>query len=394
MNKNTNPWLLIVDDDEKNLYSTKRILEELNINIETVLSGVEALKSIVSRNYFLILMDVQMPGMSGFETASLIRCNKNYKGLPIIFQTAINKEDEYVLRGYKEGAVDYLFKPINPSILVSKVKVFLDLFNTKIEVAESHRELAHKKELETINKQLEDKIKELADYDVIVAHDLQGPLNNIKEFIQCLKEEAGSELNGVALGFLNRIEVNSTRAVEFVGSLLQYSNADKVDTIKTEFNFTECIEKSVSNLETIIIAKHAQINYTDIPSKLLGVPLKIQQVFQNLLSNGLKYQPKNVRPKIVIYERNQGNIKLDHKEIIVEDNGIGFSQEYAEVIFSPFKRLHRHDEFEGSGVGLATCKKIIDFHGWGIKAESEIGKGSKFIISIPLAPIDFKPAMN
>lgn len=144
MKNNELPWLLLVDDDEKNLYSTKRVLDELDINIFTVTSGEEALKAILNIDFFLILMDVQMPGMDGFETTSLIRGNKKFKNIPIIFLTAISKQDKYIDIGYNEGAVDYLFKPVDSHILSSKVKVFLELH-------------LYKKELELLNEELKSK---------------------------------------------------------------------------------------------------------------------------------------------------------------------------------------------------------------------------------------------
>ena len=131
MTEDNRPCILLVDDDERNLHSTKRVLEDLDVCIQTENSGEKALRAIVNREFFLILMDVQMPGMDGFETVSLIRGNDNYKDIPIIFMTAINKDDKYVENGYEEGAVDYLFKPINSNILKSKIKVFLDLYVTK-----------------------------------------------------------------------------------------------------------------------------------------------------------------------------------------------------------------------------------------------------------------------
>lgn len=144
------PWLLAVDDNERNLYSTKRILEDLDINIQTAGSGEEALQAIVNKDFFLILMDVQMPGMNGFETVSLIKGSKNYQDIPIIFMTAISKEGTYVETGYDKGAVDYLFKPVNPHTLYCKIKVFIELY-------------LYRKELENKNRELEILSKELAE---------------------------------------------------------------------------------------------------------------------------------------------------------------------------------------------------------------------------------------
>ncbi|MBT5953307.1 response regulator [bacterium] len=171
---NNLPWLLIVDDDLNNLHSTKRVLESLKINIHTAISGEDALKAIIQREFFLILMDVQMPEMDGFETTSLIRGNKNYRDIPIIFLTAISKEKSYVEAGYKEGAIDYLFKPVNPLILVSKIKIFLDYYLIKQELSRSN--------------------EELNSFASVVAHDLKEPLRKILFYAGQLQNKKG-EIN-------------------------------------------------------------------------------------------------------------------------------------------------------------------------------------------------------
>lgn len=155
------PSLLVVDDNEKNLYATKRVLEILDIDIDVVQSGNEALKAIVNQDYFLILMDVQMPDMDGFETVSLLRGNESYRHIPVIFLTANMKQQDALIAGYNEGAVDYLFKPIEPVILLSKVKVFLELKLARLELEQlassdvltglSNRNMFHSFEERTLN---------------------------------------------------------------------------------------------------------------------------------------------------------------------------------------------------------------------------------------------------
>ncbi len=355
------PWLLLVDDDEKNLHSTKRILENIPINVYTAFSGEEALKAILSNDFFLVLMDVQMPDMNGFETASYIRGNDNYKNIPIIFATAISKEDEFVFTGYEEGAVDYLFKPLNPHTLICKVKVFLNLYNQRIE--------------------LERKNEELKIYDYMVAHDLSAPLVSIHNYVKLIKMTSKVALDEKSNRYLDKITNNTNRANQLIKDILTFSKANKTGELKKDISIKKCVEDALSNLQVIIDDNSAQVILENLERSVFCVPIKIQQLFQNLISNAIKYQKPGSSPVVkIVLEKVDSPEGL---EIKIIDNGIGFPQEKANEVFSPFKRLITHDEYEGSGIGLATCKRIADFHGWRIKAESEVGKGSMFIVFVP-----------
>lgn len=356
------PALLIVDDNGKNLYSTKKVLGELDINIHTASSGEAALREIVNQEFFLVLMEVHMPGMNGIETSSLIRGNENHKDVPIIFLTATVREDAFVQAGYGTGAVDFLFTPIDSHILLSKTRVFLEAY--------------------LIRKELERKNQELKIYDHMVAHDLKGPLSNIREMARLLKKKMAGKTEEDERYRFDRIIDNSVRAIEMIDSLLAFSEADSTDDLKEVISLRECIDGAVSNLKLVILEKNATLQLSGLEKRIDCVPVKVQQLFQNLISNALKYQLTDNRPEIKIFSVPADD--PDFLNIIVEDNGIGFPQEQCVAIFSPFARLHGRSEYEGSGIGLATCKRIAEFHGWKIRTESEEGKGSRFIVSISI----------
>jgi|GEM_PF-1988652 len=361
MNNNSKPWLLVVDDKKENIYAMERVLEGLDIKIQSVCSGEDALKAIINKRFFLILMDVNMPGMDGFETATLIRGNDNYKHIPLIYLTAKDFCEEDHLFGYSTGAVDYIYKPVNSNILNAKIKVFLDLYN-KTEA-------------------LSDRIDELNVYDQMVAHDLRAPVTNIMSLISLLSDLFGEKIEDEAKELFEHVTKCGKRMSVLINDLLAYSTSLKKEDLKETIHFMNCFELSLFNLNALINAHSAVVNIDDSAKICVkGVSVKIIQLFQNIIGNALKYQKKGNTPIINIYGCAENK---DLFELIIADNGIGFSPDKATKIFQPFMRLHGREEYEGSGIGLATCKRITDYHGWGIYAESNEGIGTKVHITIP-----------
>ncbi len=361
MSKTNLPNILIVDDNEKNLHSAKRILEDLPLAAHTAISGEEALREVVNKRFFLILMDVQMPEMDGLEATSLIRGNDKYKDIPIIFMTANNKEEEFIDAGYQEGAVDYLFKPLNPHTLFCKVKVFLDLYQSQLE--------------------LERRNVELEAYDHMVSHDLKEPLRMVSGFSALLQENLKGKVDDASIHLLEKIKKNMDRASQMLSSILEFTNANKSKELMGTIDLEDCIGHVVENLELFISEKKAIITIENLPHQIEGVQVKVEQLFQNILANALKYQSDDNIPKIEI----KGMALPDSNaiEVKIHDNGIGFSQKYADEIFKPFSRLVRKGQYEGSGIGLATCKRISDFHQWHLDVASTEGTGSVFTLTIP-----------
>ncbi|NRA40295.1 MAG: histidine kinase, partial [Planctomycetes bacterium] len=167
-----------------------------------------------------------------------------------------------------------------------------------------------------------------------------------------------------------------------ISSILEFSEARNPSGLKRIVCLSECIEAAVSGLEQIVGDNHVEIEIQPIGHEVEAVVIKIHQLFQNLIGNAIKYHSQDRSTHIKLYELIDSENK--RYQIIVEDNGIGFSEDHAADIFKPFHRLHSKDDYEGSGIGLATCRCICEFHGWDIHAESMDGQGSKFIVSMPL----------
>ncbi|MDB5222290.1 MAG: response regulator [Chitinophagaceae bacterium] len=397
--------ILVVDDREDNLFSIETLLEKDSYTVIKANSGRAALKILLKQHDFsLILMDVQMPDLNGFETATIIYERDKLKQIPIIFITAHNQEEEQIFKGYRMGGVDYIYKPINPDLLRAKVGVFVELYRKNYQL------LIHEKQLLNANKSLqkqieerkvsEEKIKllnkqliennthllavneELDRFAYVASHDLQEPLRKIMVFSdkillkQCNEKETEK--------YLKKIISSSQRMQSLINDLLQFSRqtVNANDFVNTDLN--ELVTEAALELEIEIEKNNAQINIDGLPV-ICAVPGLMRQLFYNLINNAIKFRKKDIAPVINIYGEKINDLKnnANYYRISVSDNGIGFDPAYSDDIFMVFKRLHSYHEFEGSGVGLSICKKIIDKHNGFIKATGQLNEGSTFIIELP-----------
>ncbi|RYY40366.1 MAG: hybrid sensor histidine kinase/response regulator [Chitinophagaceae bacterium] len=402
--------ILVVDDREDNLLSIETILERDGYHIRKANSGRQALKILLTEQDFtLILMDVQMPDMNGFETASLIYEREKLKNIPIIFITAHNKDEEYMFKGYKMGAVDFIYKPINPELMRFKVSVFADLYRKTHQLMQQEKNLlAAKANLEreieerTIN---EEKIRllnaqltqnngdlklineELDRFAYVASHDLQEPLRKIMVFSDVVATKLSGKVDADVQSSLNKIVKASDRMQKLINDLLKFSRHASSDEDFTQVDLNEILQDVLSDLESDIQGKGASIEHAPLPA-IEAIPSQVRQLFQNLLGNALKFAREGVAPRVeifaesVVLENHEGGPLRQHR-IIFRDNGIGFDAKYADDIFVVFKRLHSYHEFEGSGIGLSICKKIVDQHKGSIRAVGALNEGATFIITLP-----------
>lgn len=394
--------ILAVDDREDNLLSIETILEQEKYTIVKATSGRAALKILLQQQDFtLILMDVQMPDMNGFETASLIYEREKLRHIPIIFITAHNQGEDRMFEGYKMGGVDFIYKPINPELLRYKVSVFVELYqkthallnherkllaaNRKLEQEVQERRLKEEKirllneQLVENNIQLKNTIEELDRFAYVASHDLQEPLRKILVFSDKLQTKYKDSLDSEVSQSLDKIAKASARMQSLINDLLKFSRETTLNEEFVSIPLSQVLQDVIADLEVEIEKSAAKVQWETLP-EVWGVPSQIRQLFQNLLSNAIKFRKKDEVPSIRIYSEPWNGLN----RVVIQDNGIGFEQKYSEEIFMVFKRLHSYHEFEGSGVGLSICKKIIDRHNGSIKAESKIGEGSRFIIEFPV----------
>lgn len=404
----TKSKLLLIDDREDNLLSIEAILEPSGYHFVKARSGKEALRILLKEfDFSLILMDVRMPNQSGFETAAMIYEREKMRHIPIIFITANNFGDEELFKGYQAGAVDYIYKPVNPDVLRAKVAVFVDLYEKTKQLRQKEKSLlianknlekeireriASEEKVQILNRQLLGNIehlkvvnKELDRFAFMASHDLQEPLRKIRLFSgKFLSRHKDSENAG--LDDIERIQRSAEKMQKLIRDILTMA---RVTVDSTEFvptNANEVLAEILEELDETIQEKKAKFIIDKIP--LVHVhPGLIKLLFRNLITNALKFTREDVLPVINIYAEIPPSSKNladgSYCTIIVRDNGRGFDPRYSEEIFGMFTRLQRDSRHDGTGLGLALCKKIVQHHKGTISAESTENEGASFIMSLP-----------
>jgi two-component system, sensor histidine kinase and response regulator len=384
ISENTN--ILLVDDDPKSLMATEVVLSDLKPNTIKAKSGKEALRLVLEHEFAVILLDVKLPDMDGFQIAEFIRQHKKSRNTPIIFITAYGRDELMISKGYSLGAVDYIFKPIIPEILRAKVGVFIQLFETTAQLRETSRQLdaqnqkelqKRARELEKLNKELEDSNRELDQFAYIASHDLREPLRTITNFIQLLDDKYGEKFNDEAKQYMAFISEGAQRMKFLIKDLLEFSHVGRKELVRENISALTVLENVKQNLHNEIEKTEAVIE-ADADLEIKVNPPLLQQLLQNLISNSLKFRDDK-KPRIWFNVTDQGNKWL----FSLKDNGIGISKEHQKVIFQIFQRLHKTEEYPGTGIGLAICEKIVRKHGGRIWVESEFRKGATFFFSMP-----------
>jgi two-component system sensor histidine kinase/response regulator len=355
----TNFKILLVDDREENLISLEDILEQEGRVFVKATSGNDALKAVLRHDDIgLIMLDVQMPGMDGFEVAQLLKSNPKTKDISIIFVTAINKEEQYILRGFEQGAVDYLQKPLDINITKAKVNVFEQLYFYQQNLKNTSAELTR------INKQLEQ-------FVYIVAHDLKSPLSGIMGMLSIMNEEKDISDNNKLKEYIELLFLAANHLSEMITSILDYSKKSIDEQAVEEVDIHEMVSQ-ISHL--LFPPGNISVSINGTLPTLQTRKLKLQQVFQNLLSNAIKYNDKEKGIIEVGFEPRD-----DFFEFYIKDNGPGIAQEDEERIFRLFQTTSNTSSKDSStGVGLNILKMLIEEQGGKIWVHSEPGNGSTF----------------
>ncbi|HMM12584.1 MAG TPA: response regulator [Bacteroidales bacterium] len=382
MSENLKFNILVVDDRPENLLTLEGILESDNLNIIKAQSGNEALALLLEHNIALVLMDVQMPGMDGFEVAEIMRSNERTRYIPIIFVTAISKQRQHIFKGYESGAVDYLYKPLDLEILQSKIKAFIELFQ-------------HKNALEVTTRQLEKTIEELNQ-----AKQMAEEATNAKSaFLATMSHEIRTPLNGIIgmadLGLMDDaltpvqrerlldIKYSGESLLEIINEILDISKieADKLELEEIEFSIRDVIEKIVGLLSVKMQQEKLEFICDispNLPDILIGDPLRIRQVLINLISNAIKFTEAGmVCLRIKMVEQIEEQVSIDFS---VQDTGIGIPKEKINKLFQSFTQVDTSTTrtHGGTGLGLTISQRLVNMMGGNIQVESEFGKGSTF----------------
>lgn len=367
--------ILIVDDKQENLISLRKFLEANNFRVDTAASGEEALKKVLKSTYALIILDVQMPGMDGFEVAELISGYSKTVDTPILFLSAVNTEKKFITQGYETGGIDYLTKPFDPDILLLKVKTFYRLFEQAQAMHEMQETL--KQEIEH-RKMLENKKDEFIS---IASHELKTPLTSVRGYLQLLERLPEAKNNEKFKSYLEKTSAQLNKLRDLIDDLLDIS---KIESGKMKFNFqTLSVEKLINNtLENVsqMYPDHTFKRIGHVNTEIFADEIRLEQVLINYLTNAIKYSPnsKEIHLETILTEDNK-------IQIGVRDFGIGIPPDKLNHLFDKFYRVEESSyKFQGLGMGLYICKEIIARHRGEHGVESLLNKGSFFYFRLPL----------
>ena len=376
------PKILLVDDTPANILVFQELLAGHDRELLTATNGNEALKIAIDQDIDLIILDVQMPGMDGFEVAQILKSSKRTRDVPIIFASAVKKEQRSIMKGFDEGAVDYLFKPLDPEVTKAKVSVLLKLEAQKKELMEKNSSLEKAKEqIDRLNTDLMDNVlklqelnQEMESFSYSVSHDLRAPLRALLGYSEILFEDYNASLDEEGRELIGKIRKGGMRMERLIEDLLLFSKMGRKELAMTEVNMKQLVEKVLEDFP----GATATINIGALPA-VQGDPSLLQQVWLNLVGNAIKYSSAKPDPRIEIGGAADGSVIT----YSVKDNGAGFDMKYADKLFGVFQRLHGR-EFEGTGIGLATAHRIIKKHGGRIWAEAKENEGATFFFSLPV----------
>ena len=374
--------ILIVDDAPENIISLKKVLEVNGFEVDTASSGEEALKKILKNSYVLIILDVQMPEMDGFEVAEAISGYSKAKETAIIFLSAASANVNLITRGYSSGGLDYISKPVDMNILLLKVKTFYRIYEQSRALNEMQTKLLEEIEF---RKEAERKKDEFIS---IASHELKTPMTSIKGYIQLLERSLDKEDLETTRVRLHKVQNQVEKLNLLVADLLDIS---KIESGKLKFNKKYfSFDKILDHIIEVMQQANPEVKFIKkggIDTEIFGDEMRIEQVIINFITNAIKYAPDSDEVHIT------SELRGDEIYFSVKDFGIGMAKEHQQQIFDKFYRVEETSErFQGLGIGLYICQEIIERHEGKIGVNSEPDEGSEFYFTIPLHPeMDAKP---
>jgi signal transduction histidine kinase len=395
--------VLLVDDNENNLLSMEVVLEKEKYAFYKATSGREALRILLKEEDFsLILLDVKMPIMDGYETASLIYERDKLRQIPIIFITAHDYEEAAVFKGYQAGAVDFIRKPFNPEMLRSKVAVFTDLYKKNQLLKRQEEKLqAINQDLLLLNQGLEQRVlertieleglnQELKALNLskdkflsVISHDLRNPLTSLLASSENLSRDAEKLQPGQIRMFAGIINRTSHKILDQLNELVEWAKEqrDKTNFKPQDLHLRQCVNESLDLLRENAQQKEIFLeNQIDDDLYIHADVLMFRSILQNLVTNAIKYTPADGGSIVVTARPTDGMI-----ELCIQDKGVGMSEKTREMLFGQISAasLLGTSKEKGTGLGLLLVKDFVTIHGGTIRVESELNKGTCFLFTMP-----------
>jgi two-component system sensor histidine kinase/response regulator len=378
------PEVLIVDDRQENLYILDRMLKALDVEVVQALSGAEALNLALERDFCVAIVDIQMPEMDGYQLVALLRSNADTATLPVIFVSAIYSDEYHHRKGYEAGAVDFMSKPFMPEILLSKVKVFVDLYRQRRDLEEEvQRRRQAEEALQEANLALSKLNADKDKFLSIISHDLRGPFNIVLGNAQLLSKKLNSMSGSEIRDTTNSIYSGARAAYNLLENLLTWSQMQREGGIEFRPEPVELRGLAHETLEVLEqTAAQKGIGVRNLIAPGLWVQADqhmLETVIRNLTSNALKFTPRG--GQVILAARPNGAVVT----VSVKDTGIGISP----VDIAKLFRLDAQhstlgtDKERGSGLGLIICKEMVEQNGGQITVESELGGGTTVEFTVP-----------
>jgi two-component system sensor histidine kinase/response regulator len=395
------PKILIVDDKPQNLYALANLLQQLEVDVRQATSGAEALALTLEQEFCLAIVDVQMPEMDGYELVELWRGNPSTASLPVIFVSAIYSDEYHHRKGYDAGAVDFLSKPFVPEILLSKIRVFIDLYHQRVKLQELVNELNVK------NEALENEIKQRQQVEAalrkansdkdklfaIISHDLNNPfqvlLGNSKLMLKQMEHLTKTDLQDMA----NHIHRSAQTVHNLLKNLLTWSQLQQggIEYDPGPVELHKLAENTVALLQEMAFSKKIRLEHTIEAGLFVHADAyMIETVIRNLTANALKFTPSG--GQVTLSARQKNSISPDQAEtewveVAVTDTGVGISPEDIDKLF----RIGVHHttpgtaQETGTGLGLILCQEMVEKNGGQLWVESELDRGTAVKFTVPIA---------
>ncbi|MDD1016450.1 hybrid sensor histidine kinase/response regulator [Pseudomonas rubra] len=388
--------LLIVDDLPENLLALEALIKGGDREVYQAQSADQALALLLEHEFALAILDVQMPGMNGFELAELMRGTEKTKNIPIVFVSAAGREMNYAFKGYESGAVDFLHKPLDNLAVKSKVTVFVDLFRQRKALGEQLEALERSREeqelllaqLQVTRGELEHAVRMRDDFMSIVSHEVRTPLNGLiletqLRKLHLAKDNAAAFTLDKMRAMVERDERQINSLIRLIEDMLDVSRirTGKLSIRPSAFDLGQLVGSLVENFQAQAAAVQVPIDF-DAGGPLNGVwdEFRIEQVVANLLTNALRYGAKS--PVQVRTFEHAGMACVE-----VCDHGIGISEHNQQRIFQQFERVASSQGSAGLGLGLYICEQIVLAHGGHIGVHSIEGEGATFTVRLPLTGV-------